>query len=179
LGAWISDRGIRDRIVIATEVAGPGNAAGDLSHIRGDQRKLDRANIRTALEASLRRLKTDYIDIYQIHWPERAVTTNGRSRFSFIPDSPDQVAIEETLSVLGELVAEGKVRAIGVCNESPWGVMRYLAEAERAGLPRIASVQNSYSLLERSFELGLEASRVSRRQFHLSHATISRVSLAA
>lgn len=155
LGRWTAARGLRDKVVIATKVAGPGNAAGDMTHIRGAARKLDRANIRQAAEDSLRRLGTDRIDLYQLHWPERAVTTLGRSRYSLVPDAPGQTPIEETLAALGELVAEGKVRAIGVCNESPWGVMRFLAEAERAALPRLASVQNGYSLLDRYFELGL------------------------
>jgi aryl-alcohol dehydrogenase-like predicted oxidoreductase len=155
LGRWVASRGLRDKVVIATKVAGPGNAAGDMTHIRGPARKLDRANIRAAAEDSLRRLGTDHIDLYQLHWPERAVTTLGRSRYSLVPDAPVQVPIEETLAALGELVAEGKVREIGVCNESPWGVMRFLAEAERAGLPRLASIQNGYSLLDRYFELGL------------------------
>ncbi|RZJ98266.1 MAG: hypothetical protein EOO76_16980, partial [Novosphingobium sp.] len=132
IGRWFAARGLRDKVVVATKVAGPGNAAGDMTHIRGAQRRLDRANIRAACEASLHRLGTDHIDLYQLHWPERAVTTLGRSRYSRVPDAPEQVAIEETLAALGELVAEGKVRAIGVCNESPWGVMRFLAEAERA-----------------------------------------------
>lgn len=155
LGRWIASRGLRGKVVIATKVAGPGNAAGDMTHIRGPERRLDRANIRRAVEDSLRRLGTDAIDLYQLHWPERAVTTLGRSRFSLVPDAPEVVPIEVTLAALGELVAEGKLRAIGVCNESPWGVMRYLAAAEEAGLPRIASVQNGYSLLDRYYELGL------------------------
>lgn len=155
VGRWIASRGARDQVVVATKVTGPGNAAGDMSHIRGDSRKLDRENIRAAVEQSLRRLGTDYIDLYQLHWPERAVTTLGRSRFSFVPDRVDLVSIEETLASLGELVSEGKVRAIGVCNESPWGVMRFIAEAERARLPRVVSIQNSYSLVDRYFELGL------------------------
>ena len=155
LGRWAASRGVRDRIVIATKAAGPGNAAGDMAHIRGPGRKLDRANIRAAAEDSLRRLGTDRIDLYQLHWPERAVTTLGRSRYSLVPDAPGETPIAETLAALGELVAEGKVRAIGVCNESPWGAMRFLAEAERAGLPRLASIQNGYSLLDRYFELGL------------------------
>jgi len=155
LGRWIKARGLRGRAVIATKVAGPGNAAGDMTHIRGAARKLDRANIRQACEDSLRRLGTDHIDLYQLHWPERAVTTLGRSRYSWLPDPDGQVSIEETLAALGELVREGKVRAVGVCNESPWGVMRFLAEAERAGLPRLGSVQNGYSLLDRYYELGL------------------------
>jgi aryl-alcohol dehydrogenase-like predicted oxidoreductase len=155
LGRWIAARGLQGKVAIATKVAGPGNAAGDMTHIRGEGRRLDRANIRQACEDSLRRLSTDTIDLYQLHWPERAVTTLGRSRWSLVPDAPGQVPIEETLAALGELVAEGKVRAIGVCNESPWGAMRFLAEADRAGLPRLAAIQNGYSLLDRSFELGL------------------------
>lgn len=155
LGRWMAARGLRDKVVVATKVAGPGNAAGDMRHIRGEQRRLDRANIRRAAEDSLRRLGTDHIDLYQLHWPERAVTTLGRSRFSHLPDAPEQVPLEETLAALGELVAEGKVRAVGVCNESPWGVMHCLALAEQHGLPRIASVQNGYSLIDRYFELGL------------------------
>jgi aryl-alcohol dehydrogenase-like predicted oxidoreductase len=154
LGRWIAERRVRDRVVVATKVAGPGNAAGDMSHIRGE-RRLDRANILTAAEASLKRLGTDHIDLYQVHWPERAVTTLGRHRFSHLPDPPGLVPIEETLAALGELVQAGKVRAVGVCNESPWGVMRSLAAAESEGLPRLASIQNGYSLLDRQFELGL------------------------
>jgi aryl-alcohol dehydrogenase-like predicted oxidoreductase len=155
LGRWIADRGVRDKVVVATKVAGPGNAAGDLRHIRGENRKLDRANILAAADDSLRRLGTDYVDLYQVHWPERAVTTHGRARFSHIPDSDGQTPIDDTLAALGELVAAGKVRAIGICNESPWGAMRYLGAADALGAPRIATIQNGYNLLDRSFELGL------------------------
>lgn len=179
LGRWIADRGLRDKVVVATKVAGPGNAAGDMTHIRGAQRKLDRANIRVACEDSLRRLGTDRIDLYQLHWPERAVTTLGRSRFSRVADRPDQVSIEETLAALGELVAEGKVRAIGVCNESPWGVMRFLAEAERVGLPRIASVQNGYSLLDRYYELGLAEIGLREGLGLLAYSPLARGTLTA
>lgn len=155
LGRWIVSRGVRDKVVVATKVAGPGNAAGDMRYIRGDSRRLDRANIRQAVEGSLKRLGTGNIDLYQIHWPERTMTTLGRSRYSFLPDAPRLTPIEETLAALAELVAEGKVRTIGVCNESPWGVMRYLSIAEQQGIPRIASIQNGYSLLDRYLELGL------------------------
>lgn len=163
LGRWIAARGLRDKVVVATKVAGPGNAAGPLDYIRGPHRRLDKANIRSAVEASLRRLGTDHIDLYQVHWSERAITTLGRSRFSLVPDGPDVVPIAETLGTLAELVGEGKVRALGVCNESPWGVMEYLAAGHDRGLPRVASVQNGYSLLDRSFELGL-AEVASREQ---------------
>jgi aryl-alcohol dehydrogenase-like predicted oxidoreductase len=155
LGRWIAERSLRDRVVVATKVAGPGDAAGDMRHLRGPDRRLDRANIAAAVDASLRRLGTDYIDLYQVHWPERPITTQGRTRFSHLPDAPGLVPIEETLEALAELVWAGKVRQIGVCNESPWGVMRYLAEAAAKGQPRIAAIQNGYSLLDRQFELGL------------------------
>ena len=155
LGRWIAARGLRDRVVVATKAAGPGNAAGDMSHIRGNDRHLDRANIVQAIDDSLRRLGTDYIDLYQLHWPERAITTLGRSRYSYIPDATTLVAIEETLKVLGDQVQAGRIKHIGVANETPWGVMRYVAAARDLGLPRIATIQNGYSLLDRYFELGL------------------------
>jgi len=155
LGRWISASGVRHRVIVATKVAGPGNAAGDMTHIRGAERRLDRANVLAAADASLRRLRSDYIDLYQIHWPERPITTLGRTRFSHIPDAATLVPIEETLAALAELLVAGKVRHIGVANETPWGVMRYLLAAHEQGLPRIVSIQNSYSLLERQFEIGL------------------------
>jgi len=155
LGKWIASRGLRDKVVIATKVAGPGNAAGDMTHIRGEQRRLDHANIRKASEDSLERLGTDCIDLYQLHWAERPITTLWRSRYSYLPDDPGLTPMEETLDALGELVAEGKVRAIGVCNESAWGAMRYLALADEGKGPRLSSIQNGYSLLDRYFELGL------------------------
>lgn len=155
LGRWIAARGLAGRAVVATKVAGPGNAAGDMTHIRGAHRRLDRANILAAVDASLARLGTDCIDLYQLHWPERPVTTLWRSRWSHVRDDPAQVPLEETLGVLGELVASGKVRAVGVCNETPWGVMRSVALADAGMAPRLAAIQNGYSLLDRQFELGL------------------------
>ncbi len=155
LGKWIASRGHRDKVVIATKVAGPGNAAGDMTHIRGASRHLDQKNIAAAVDDSLRRLGTDAIDLYQVHWPERAVSTHGRQRYSQLKDAPGQISIEETLAALAEQVAAGKVRAVGVCNETPWGVMRYLFMSDLMTVPRIASIQNSYSLLDRQFEIGL------------------------
>lgn len=155
LGRWIASRGVRARVLVATKVAGPGNAAGDMTHIRGANRRLDRANIIAAVDGSLRRLGTDYIDLYQVHWPERPITTLRRSHFSYIPDAPTLVSIEETLAALGEAVAAGKVRNIGVANETSWGVMHYLSLAHERGFARIVTIQNSYSLLDRQFEVGL------------------------
>jgi aryl-alcohol dehydrogenase-like predicted oxidoreductase len=155
LGRWIASRGVRDRVVIATKVAGPGNAAGDMRHIRGEARRLDAANINQAIDASLRRLGTDHVDLYQLHWPERAISTTGRVRYSRLRPDPGEVPIAETLGAFADLVAAGKVRAIGVCNESPWGVMRFLGAADSGAGPPIAAIQNGYNLLDRSFELGL------------------------
>ncbi len=155
LGRWIAARRVRDRVIVATKVAGPGNAAGDMTHLRCPDRRLDRANIMAAVDGSLKRLGTDYIDLYQVHWPERPITTLGRQRFSFIPDDPALVPIEITLAALGELVGHGKVRRIGVANETPWGAMRYLSLAEAQDLPRIVTIQTGYSLLDRQFEIGL------------------------
>lgn len=155
LGNWIASRRLAGKVVVATKAAGPGNAAGDMTHIRGPDRHLDQANIAAAVDASLKRLGTDTIDLYQVHWPERAVTTHGRQRYSHLPDAPGQVSIEETLAALAEQVAGGKVRAVGVCNETPWGAMRYLFMSDLMTVPRIASIQNGYSLLDRQFEIGL------------------------
>lgn len=178
LGRWVMARGVRDRVIVATKVTGPGSLGGDISYIRGASRNLDRANIRAAVEGSLHRLGTDYIDLYQVHWPSRPITTNHRDRFSNVPDPQGTVEIEDTLGALGELVAEGKVRHIGVCNETPWGVMRYLAEAQAMGLPRIASIQNRYSLVDRRFEHGLAEVAMREQVGLLAHTPLVRGLLA-
>lgn len=151
VGNWLSKRGIRDKIVLATKVSGP-SRAGDAG-IRPDQ-ALDRKNIRSALDASLKRLQTDYIDLYQVHWPQRATNCFGKLGYSW-SDSAPVITILETLEALTEFQRAGKIRYIGVSNETPWGVMRYLNLAEKHDLPRIVSIQNPYSLLNRSFEVGL------------------------
>ena len=112
------------------------------------------ARIEAAVDASLRRLQTDYINLYQVHWPDRSTNFFGRLGYQHQP-YPDEVPIEATLAALADLVRAGKVRAVGISNETPWGAMRYLALAEQRGLPRVASIQNPYSLLNRVFEIGL------------------------
>src|ERR1700757_2451705 len=155
LGRWIAARGVRNKIVIATKVAGPGNGPGDMTHIRGEKRCLDAKNIAAAVDASLQRLGVDFIDLYQVHWPERPITTLRRPRYSYLPDAPELIPLEETLAGLTAQVPAGKIREIGICNESPWGAMRYLALAGQKAYARIASIQNSFSLLDRNFDLGL------------------------
>ncbi|MBC3220219.1 NADP(H)-dependent aldo-keto reductase [Serratia fonticola] len=151
IGSWIKARGNRDKIVLASKVSGPirGNDAG----IR-PQQALDRKNIRSALDASLKRLNTDYLDLYQLHWPQRTTNCFGKLNYQYT-DEKATIPLLETLEALTEQVRAGKIRYIGVSNETPWGVMRYLQLAEKHELPRIVSIQNPYSLLNRSFEIGL------------------------
>ncbi len=147
IGSWLARRGRRQEVVIATKVCG---AADWIPHIRSGRTRLDAANIEAACEASLRRLGTDYIDLYQTHWPDRK--TNFFGRLGYHPEADEEATpIEETVRALTRLVEQGKVRAIGVSNETPWGLCRYL-HAEGA---RVVSIQNPYSLLNRSYEVGL------------------------
>ncbi|RMH60308.1 MAG: NADP(H)-dependent aldo-keto reductase [Zetaproteobacteria bacterium] len=151
IGNWLRSRKCRARVLIASKVCGPTDWC---PHIRGGKARLNKAQITAACEASLRRLGTDYIDLYQVHWPERKTNYFGRRGY-VAADDGDATPIEETLEALACLVEAGKVRYLGVSNETPWGLMRYLRHAEQAGLPRIVSIQNPYNLLNRSFEVGL------------------------
>ncbi len=150
VGRWLA-RQQRDKILLATKVAGP---ARSLTWIRNGPPALDRANIRAAIEGSLRRLQTDYIDLYQLHWPERNQPMFGQWQFDPAAER-GATPIREQLEALAELVREGKVRAIGVSNEHPWGIMQFTRLADELGLPHIVSTQNAYSLLNRTFETGL------------------------
>lgn len=154
LGNWFKARGTRDKVVLATKVAGPSHAGPAVAHFRDGAPRLDRKNIEAALDASLKRLQTDYVDLYQLHWPDRPTNNFGRLGYEHDTDF-DPVPLEETLSALGDLVKAGKIRAVGVSNETPWGVMKMLEIANRTGLPRIASVQNPYALTNRTYDVGL------------------------
>jgi aryl-alcohol dehydrogenase-like predicted oxidoreductase len=154
VGTWLASRKIRDKVVVATKVAGRGQA----NWLRQDKQptKLDRRNIFEAVEGSLRRLRTDYIDLYQLHWPDRSVPIFGEGGTTWRePTLREEVPIEETLEALAELVASGKVRHIGLSNETPWGVARFLRAAELGHGPRVVSIQNAYNFLNRTFEMGL------------------------
>ena len=151
IGAWLRKTGRRNDIVLASKVCGP---TGWCPHIRSGKARLDRKNIIAACEGSLKRLGTDYLDLYQTHWPDRNTNYFGKRGYLHAADD-DAIAIEETLSALHELVTAGKVRHIGISNETPWGLMRHLQLADALTLPRVASIQNPYSLLNRSFEVGL------------------------
>lgn len=150
IGTWLKARGGRDKLVIASKVAGAGNGA---MFLRGVGGRLDRASIRAACEASLKRLQTDYIDLYQTHTPDRPMSLFMRpsNRPADWPGAP----IEETMAALEELRREGKIRYTGVSNETPWGVMTWLRHAENGVGQRIATIQNAYNLLTRGFDSGL------------------------
>jgi len=151
IGHWLQARGGRDRIILATKAM---SRSDDLDYVRGGNTRLTRAHIEAALDASLRRLRTDYVDLYQLHWPDRRTNTFGKLGYKH--DANDiPVPIEESLAALADLVRAGKVRHIGVSNETPWGVAQFLRLAQERGWPRIVSIQNPYSLLNRSFEIGL------------------------
>jgi len=151
VGSWLATSGRRNDVVLASKVTG----RSGMDWIRdGQETRLTPQQIRAALEASLARLNTNHLDLYQVHWPDRKTNTFGRR--GYVHTQPaDDVPIEDTLGELGRLVDEGKIRSVGISNETPWGLMRYLRAAEREDLPRIVSIQNPYSLLNRSFEIGL------------------------
>ena len=151
IGNWFAARKNRDQVILASKIAGPGE--GWVDHIRNGKTRFMREHIEAALNASLQRLKTDYIDLYQLHWPERK--TNFFGPLGYFPKADSYTPIEETLEVLASQVKAGKIRYIGLSNETPWGVMRFLSIAEKLDLPSIISVQNPYSLLNRSYEVGL------------------------
>ncbi|RMF12779.1 MAG: NADP(H)-dependent aldo-keto reductase [Alphaproteobacteria bacterium] len=151
IGSWLAKNGRRDRIVLATKVSGPGL----VPDIREGAVRLDRRNIMRAVDSSLKRLGTDYIDLYQVHWPDRNANYFGKLGFENVVDDPDVVPIEETLEALTDVVKAGKVRHIGVSNETAWGTMRYLELARHKAMARVETIQNPYNLLNRSFEVGL------------------------
>ena len=150
IGNWLAKSGQRENIIIASKVTGPSR----IKHIRKGKARLDKANIQAAIEGSLKRLQTDYIDLYQLHWPDRNTNFFGSLRYQHDENSIE-TPIEETLYALSEQVQAGKVRTIGISNETAWGAMKFLQLAEQLGLSKIVSIQNPYNLLNRSFELNL------------------------
>ncbi|MFC5694768.1 NADP(H)-dependent aldo-keto reductase [Pseudomonas sp. GCM10022186] len=154
IGSWLARTGRRHEIVLASKIVGPARQPQQARHIRDGRSHHDRKNLVAALDGSLDRLQTDYIDLYQLHWPDRSTNYFGQRDYPWVGEE-ESVAIEETLAVLADLVKAGKIRHIGVSNETPWGVAEFLKQSERLGLPRIVSIQNPYSLLNRLFEVGL------------------------
>ncbi|MCD9454074.1 NADP(H)-dependent aldo-keto reductase [Klebsiella pneumoniae] len=151
VGNWLAKRGNREKLVLASKVSGP--ARNNDSSIRPNH-VLDRKNIREALHASLKRLQTDYLDLYQVHWPQRPTNCFGKLGYTWADAAP-AVTLLDTLEALTGFPRAGKIRYMGVSNETAFGVMRYLHLADKHDLPRIVTIQNPYSLLNRSFEVGL------------------------
>lgn len=151
IGSWLHKRGCRDKVVLASKVAGRSERNLGVGHIRNGAR-LTKQQISQAIDGSLKRLHTDYLDLYQVHWPERQ--TNFFGRLGYEHEGDDGVAIEETLEAMHELVDQGKVRTIGISNESPWGIHEYLRLSRKKGWARVVTIQNPYNLLNRTFEIG-------------------------
>jgi aryl-alcohol dehydrogenase-like predicted oxidoreductase len=151
IGTWLASRKCRDKVMIATKVAG----RGKMVWLRKDVPKTrqSKAQVEEAIEGSLRRLKTDYVDLYQLHWPDRPLRIF--EGLDYLHKTGDGYPIDEILTTLGRLVADGKVRFVGLSNETPWGLMSFLKAAEQHGLPRPVSIQNAFNLVNRSFEIGL------------------------
>jgi aryl-alcohol dehydrogenase-like predicted oxidoreductase len=152
IGTWIKKIGVseREKLVIATKIAGPNRG---LDYIR-QPLDFSKKSIHEAVELSLKNLQTDYIDLYQMHWPERVMNMFQKRGVQKL-DTNWQDNIFEVLTIFDGLIKEGKIKHIGVSNENPWGVMRFLVESEKHGLPRIATIQNPFSLLNRLYEVGL------------------------
>ena len=149
IGSWLKKTGKRDKIIIASKVAGPSSFS---QHIRKNM-SYSKATINEAINNSLKRLRTDYIDLYQIHWPERVTNFFGKRGFEFHKEDQWKYNFDLILDVLNDNIKEGKIRNIGISNETPWGLMKYVNDSNE-NRPKIISIQNPYSLLNRTFEIG-------------------------
>ena len=147
IGNWFEKTGNRDKVILATKIAGPGDYT---AHIRTTGFSKDALN--EAVNNSLKRLKTDYIDLYQLHWPERATNTFGQRDYMQNPNDSWSDNFNEILNNLDEIIKSGKIRQVGLSNDKGWGTMRYLEESKRNDLPRMITIQNANSLLNRTFE---------------------------
>lgn len=150
IGDWLKHQQ-RDKLIIATKIAGPGRG---MKWLRGDSKAIDRDNIKQAVDDSLKRLQTDYIDLYQIHWPDRYVPLFGQ--YVYDPKKERKtLPIAEQLTVFADLIQAGKIRYLGLSNETPWGVCEFSHVSKQLGLPKIVSLQNAYNLLNRVFDWAL------------------------
>ena len=152
IGNWFEERKNRDKIILASKIA---SKSDGLEWIRSGSKSLgfDKKNMNAAIDASLKRLKTDYIDLYQLHWPERKVPSFGQLDYRYDPIDNTWTSIEEALYNLNDLVKLGKIRYVGLSNETPWGMMKFLQVAKEKNLPRMMSIQNVYSLVNRVFDI--------------------------
>ncbi|MFC3050799.1 NADP(H)-dependent aldo-keto reductase [Kordiimonas pumila] len=180
IGSWLAKSGKRSDVIIASKIAGPRTDIDYIRpHLQNDGKSdLDYQSVIEACDASLKRLKTDYIDLYQLHWPSRPVNMFGVLRYPAergikAKENKSDIPLSETLGAMADLVKAGKIRAVGVSNETPWGVMHALSLAEKEGLPRVASIQNPYNFLNRSFEIGLAEIAVHEQVGLLAYSPIA------
>ena len=150
IGNWFTKRNNRKKIILATKIAGPG-----LKWIRGGGEQFSKKSIQESVENSLRRLKTDYIDLFQLHWPERNTNYFGDLNYEHEENEKKWNDFKDILKTFKKLIDQGKIRFIGLSNETPWGFSKFLQIAEQENLPRVVSVQNPYSLVNRSYEIGM------------------------
>ncbi|KGQ70339.1 aldo/keto reductase [Chelonobacter oris] len=160
IGSWLTKQP-RDKLIVASKIAGPSRANDNQNYIRGGSR-FSREQIIAACNASLKRLQTDYLDLYQLHWPERQVNFFGQLGLTALDEADDITPLQESLEALQTLQQQGKIRHFGLSNDTPWGVMECLRLQRELSLPRVVSVQNPYNLLNRSYEVGL--SEISLRE---------------
>jgi len=154
IGNWIAARGGRDKLFLASKIAGPSQGG---SHIRDGKTRFVADEISAAIDQSLSRLQTDYIDLYQLHWPQRPTNFFGKLGYGNAEAAEDRTVtdLEETLTALQDEIKKGRIRYIGLSNETPWGTMKFLHLAEKLGLSKFVSVQNPYNLLNRTYEIGM------------------------
>ena len=155
IGNWISSRNSRDKIILASKIAGPG-----CDWIRGGGNSFDEKKIGEAIDGSLKRLKTDYIDLYQLHWPERSTNFFGKREYSVNESEGNWNSFESILQALEKFIKNGKIRYIGMSNETPYGLSKYIELSKNKNLPRMMSVQNPYNLVNRTYEIGMSLSLI-------------------
>ena len=168
IGNWFEERKNRDKVILATKVAGPG-----VSWIRGGGNQFNTKNITQALEGSLKRLKTDYIDLYQLHWPERNTNFFGKHGYEHDENDKDWTPFEEILESLKKFIDQGKIRYIGLSNETAWGLSKFLEISKLKNLPKMMSVQNPYNLLNRTYEVGLAEISVREKSGLLAYSPLA------
>ena len=168
IGNWLSERKNRDKIILASKISGPG-----MSYIRGGGLQFSEKNISLAIENSLKRLKTDYIDLYQLHWPERKTNFFGRLGYEHKEDFNEWNDFEKVLIVLENFIKEGKIRYVGLSNETSWGLSKFLEVSKLKKLPKMMSVQNAYNLLCRTYEIGLAEISIREKSGLLAYSPLA------
>jgi aryl-alcohol dehydrogenase-like predicted oxidoreductase len=168
IGNWFSERKSRDKIILASKISGPG-----MSYIRGGGLQFSEENIAIAIENSLKRLKTDYIDLYQLHWPERKTNFFGKLGYEHKEDSNEWNDFEKILIALEKFIKEGKIRYVGLSNETSWGLSKYLEISKTKQLPKMMSVQNAYNLLCRAYEIGLAEISIREKSGLLAYSPLA------